>query len=71
KECLILDSDNGEIIVNGKTEKRLADTIKVKIAEVNHDTRSIIGALAEPIGNLPLLNPEDVKKKAPAFNKKR
>ena len=71
KESLILDSDNGEIIVNGKTEKRLADTIKVKIAEVNHDTRSIIGALAEPIGNLPLLNPEDVKKKAPAFNKKR
>lgn len=71
KESLILDSDNGEIIVNGKTEKRLADTIKVKIAEVNHDTRSIIGALAEPIGNLPLLNPEDVKKKAASFNKKR
>lgn len=64
KEDLLLAGDTGEAFVKGQMIKRLGDKITVRVVEINKDTRSIIGAPAEPFGGLMLPDPEKVKKNA-------
>lgn len=49
KEDLILSGDTGEAFVKGNLVKRLGDPIKVRIVEVNKETRSVVGAPSEPL----------------------
>lgn len=52
RDAFNLDGDLGILYVNGEAKLRLGDKIKVKIAEVNRQTRSITAAPSEPIGGL-------------------
>ena len=54
RDDLNLYGDSGEIFVHNTCEKRIGDLIKIRISEINRDTRSIIGIVAESIGNLML-----------------
>ncbi|MGN0901895.1 MAG: exoribonuclease II [Succinivibrio sp.] len=71
KDDLTLLGDTGEVVVKGETVKRLGDPIKVRIAEINENTRSIIGAPAESIGSLMMVDIEELKKKKPGSNGRR
>ncbi|MGN1281251.1 MAG: exoribonuclease II [Succinivibrio sp.] len=64
KEDLILQGDTGEAYVKGQLVKRLGDKLSVRVVEINKETRSIIGAPAEPFGGLILPDPGAVKKNA-------
>lgn len=66
KAAIEFSSGSGEVLVNGKTVLRLGDPIKVRIAEVNKATRSIVAAPAEPVGGLKLPDPETVKQQRSA-----
>lgn len=71
KEYLTLQGDTGEAFVNGEVVKRLGDKIKIKIVEVNKETRSVIGAPVEPFGGLILPDPYAPKRPQGKFNKRR
>ena len=62
KEDLVLASDTGEALVKGNVVKRLGDKLKVRIVEVNKETRSIVGAPCEPFGGLILPDPATLKR---------
>ncbi len=54
REELSLYGDSGEIYVSKECVARIGDIIKIRISEINRETRSIIGIVAESIGNLML-----------------
>ena len=47
------------------------DTIKVRIVEVNKETRSVVGAPSEPFGGLILPDPSASKRNRNNFNRRR
>lgn len=71
KEDLILSGDTGEAFVKGNLVKRLGDLIKVRIVEVNKETRSVVGAPSEPFGGLILPDPSASKRNRNNFNRRR
>ena len=71
KEDLILSGDTGEAFVKGNLVKRLGDPIKVRIVEVNKETRSVVGAPSEPFGGLILPDPSASKRNRNNFNRRR
>lgn len=70
KEDLTLQGDTGEIFVKGELVNKLGDEIKVRVVEVNHETRSIVGAPAVSIGGLILPDPDELKKAKPTFKRR-
>ena len=71
KEDLTLQGDTGEIFVKGELVNKLGDEIKVRVVEVNHETRSIVGAPAVSIGGLILPDPDELKKAKPTFKRRQ
>ena len=67
KVDLTLQGDTGDIFVKGELVNKLGDDIKVRVVEVNHETRSIVGAPAVSIGGLILPDPDELKKAKPTF----
>ncbi len=66
RDGLEFDNSKGRIFYNGEVVYSLGDTLKVRIVDINKDTRSIVGSPVElPLG-LPLVNVEEMLAKRAA-----
>ena len=70
RDDLEFDNSKGRIFYKGDVVYSLGDTMKVRIVDINKETRSIVGAPVELPLNLPLVNVEEMLDKR-AKNQRR